>query len=67
MSADFHPWRRDVNWSEASHAPIRPLLETLEFTAGRANWGMIFRRGHFEISERDFRTIAKAMNVTPDR
>lgn len=63
MSADFHPWRRDIDWLPAIHAPIRPLLPDLDFTAGKANWGMIFRRGHFEIAEADARAIATAMGV----
>ena len=63
MSAEFHPWRRDVTWQKAEVAPIRPMLEDLDFTAGRSNWGISFRRGLFAISEGDFRTIATAMGV----
>jgi hypothetical protein len=60
---DFSPYRRDVRWLEARDAPITPLLDALEFSAGRRNWGYQFRFGLFRISERDMRTIAKAMGV----
>jgi hypothetical protein len=59
----FQPYRRDVDWAEAEEAPIRPLLDRLDFTAGRANWGYQFRFGLFAISAKDFRLIAKAMEA----
>jgi hypothetical protein len=55
--------RRDVDFLKAREAPIRPLLETLSFTKGRASWGYAFRRGSFAVSEADFRAIAEAMGV----
>jgi hypothetical protein len=63
MGGDFTPWRRNVDYVEAAEAPIAPLLERLEFTRGKANWGYQMRFGLFEISERDFRTIATAMGT----
>ena len=60
---DFSPYRRDVIWLETRDAPIKPLLEMLEFSAGRRNRGYQLRFGLFRISERDMRTIAKAMGV----
>ena len=63
MGGDFTPWRRNVDYVEAAEAPIAPLLERLEFTGGKANWGYQMRFGLFEISERDFRTIATAMGA----
>jgi EVE domain len=61
---DFSPYRRDVIWLETRDAPIKPLLDVLEFAAGRRNWGYQLRFGLFRISEHDMRTIAKAMGVT---
>jgi hypothetical protein len=58
------PYRRDIMWLETCDAPIKPLLDSLEFSAGRRNWGNQLRFGLFRISERDMRTIAKAMGVT---
>jgi hypothetical protein len=44
-------------------APIRTLLNDLSFTRERSNWGMMLRRGFFEISEDDYRTIAEALGL----
>ena len=60
---DFCPYRRDVRWLETRDAPIQPLLDALEFSAGRRNWEYQLRFGLFRISEHDMRTIAKAMGV----
>jgi len=60
---DRPPYRRDVTWLETRDAPITPLLDALEFSAGRRNWGYQFRFGLFRISECDMRTIARAMGV----
>src|SRR5262245_361241 len=53
MSGGFRPYRRDVTWADATPAPIRPLLEALEFTSGNPNWGYRLRFGVLEIGERD--------------
>jgi EVE domain-containing protein len=63
MSDDFVPYRRAVRFPRADEAPIQPLLQDLAFVRDKRRWGYIFRRGHFEISERDFRLIATAMGV----
>lgn len=60
----FHPTRRDVQFRKrAREAPIRPLLDELELTRGKRNWGAPFRRGVVEVSAKDFRIIAAAMAV----
>lgn len=64
MSPTFHPWRRRVEFIECIEAPIRPLIERLEFIENKRQWGFPFRRGLFEIGQNDFEIIAKAMNVT---
>jgi EVE domain len=63
MGNGFKPHRRDVVWAKAKEAPIRPLLEKLEFTAGKPNWGYQVRFGLFPIGAKDFRLIAKAMGA----
>lgn len=63
MGEGFRPYRRDVVWAEARIAPIRPLLDALDFTAGNPNWGYQFRFGVVEISDHDFRLIAEAMEL----
>jgi hypothetical protein len=57
-------YRRDVDWSGAHDAPIAPLLERLDFTAGNVNWGYKMRFGLFEITAHDFGVIAGAMGAS---
>lgn len=62
MGGGFVPWRRQVQWQPAARQlPIRPLLDTLEMTRGKSNWGMIFRYGLMQISRADFAILARAM------
>jgi EVE domain len=63
MGEGFRPFRRDVTYAEANEASILPLLDELELTRGKRNWGYPFRFGLVEISKRDFETIAAAMGV----
>jgi hypothetical protein len=63
MGGGFKAVRRDVRFFKAHDAPIKPLLDTLSFTKGRASWGFAFRRGSFRIEADDYRAIAKAMGV----
>ncbi|RYE07696.1 MAG: EVE domain-containing protein [Hyphomicrobiales bacterium] len=60
---DWVAHRRDVDWAEAQDAPIAPLLDRLDFTAGKTNWGYQLRFGLFEISAHDFELIGKAMGA----
>lgn len=60
----FKPFRRDVRFFTAHEAPIRPLLDRLSFTRGRASLGYAFRRGSFAVPEEDYRAIAEAMGVS---
>jgi len=61
MAEDFIPFRRDINYFPSEEVEIRPLLEELDLTKGRTNWGYKFRFGHFEISQADFFRIAELM------
>ncbi|KAF0694607.1 Aste57867_14532 [Aphanomyces stellatus] len=62
MTPSFHPHRVDVVFDEAVRpTPIHPLLPTLSFIKDKKKWGMIFRRGLFEIPEDDFQRIVTAM------
>jgi hypothetical protein len=63
MGEGFCPFRRDVDWAATRDAPIAPLLETLEFTRGKRNWGAPFRYGIFAVSNSDMDLIARAMGV----
>ena len=59
----LEPFRRKVHYFKAHDAPIAPLLDELEATRGKTSWGMLFLRGLCEISDTDYRTIARAMGV----
>ncbi len=61
----FHPFRRDVDWYNATETPIRTLLDDLNFARGKRNWGYQFRFGLFEISPADMETISQAMRAAP--
>ena len=63
MGEGFRPFRRDVDYVQADESPILPLLDRLEFTRGKKNWGYVFRFGLVEISRSDFATIADAMKA----
>ena len=63
MGKGFKPYRRDVAWAKAVETPIHPLLDQLQFTAGKANWGYQLRFGLFPISAADFKLIAAAMGA----
>ncbi len=63
MGGGFRPTRRDVTFFPARDAPIRPLLDALSFTSGRAAWGAAFRFGVREITAEDYAVIARAMGV----
>jgi hypothetical protein len=63
MGGGFRPFRRNVAWFEASEAPIQPLLDRLEFSAGVRNWGYQLRFGLFAISSLDMDLISSAMQV----
>lgn len=52
-------FRRDMDWLVATETPIAPLTERLEFT--RSSWGLLARRGLFEITAADLQTIRAAM------
>jgi EVE domain len=67
MAAGFTPFRRDVDYVHANCAAIHPLLDQLEFTRGKTNWGYAFRFGLLEISAADFALIAGAMEAPIDK
>lgn len=63
MGGGFVPTRRDVDWMESRPTPIQPLLDQLEFTRGKRNWGYVFRFGVVKISEQDRDLILTAMTA----
>ena len=67
VSPDFQPFRRNVDFLDCAEAPIRPLIEELEFIEDPARWGYKFRFGVFKISDRDLEVIRSAMTSTQDQ
>jgi predicted RNA-binding protein len=63
MSEDFIPWRRNVTFLKSKEVFIEPLLEDLSFINDKKKWGFPFRRGSFEVPNKDFELIAKKMEV----
>jgi len=61
MGGGFVPYRRDVRYVKGTReVPVGDL--ELSFT-GNPNWGMLARRGHFEIEMADLERIAAAMGL----
>ena len=63
MTADFHPWRRRVEFLPCVEAPIQPLIASLAFIIDKRKWGFPFRRGLFRIEQEDFLQIMQTMQV----
>jgi hypothetical protein len=63
MGGGFRPFRRDVRWLAARPAPVAPLLQRLDLSAGIPHWGHRLRAGLLPVSERDGETIALAMGA----
>lgn len=63
MSADFIPYRLDVDYLPAKIVAIQPLLSQLSFITDLQHWGYPFRFGHLEITESDFLLIKNAMKT----
>jgi hypothetical protein len=61
---EFRAWRRRAEFAlEAHPTPIAPLLDLLDLTRGRQNWGILLHRGQLEISQHDFELIAAEMGA----
>ena len=66
VSTDFHPWRRKVRFEKVQEAPIKPLINELEFIENKVQWGYKFRLGVIEINEHDFETIKDVVLLLND-
>jgi len=63
MNKDFVPWRRDVSFVKAKDVEIKQLIDRLDFIRNKKRWGFSFRRGCFEIFQKDFCLITQKMGV----
>ncbi len=58
---------RETGFMQVCHgkaAPIKSLLEEIEFSSGKKNWGYQLRFGLFPIAANDMEVIARAMQAT---
>jgi hypothetical protein len=63
VDLSFHPWQRRVLFFDCKLAPIRPLIDELDFIIEPFRWGLPFRKGLFEIDSSDFNRIVTAMEA----
>ncbi|QDZ14099.1 EVE domain-containing protein [Humibacter ginsenosidimutans] len=57
---DFRPWRRRIDYRDATEAPIANLAGRLDLTQA-ANWGSALRRGHVVLTDHDAAVIEQEM------
>jgi hypothetical protein len=64
MGGGFVPFRRNVAYAAClREVPIKELAPRLHFVQNHPSWGMLARRGHFEIDRHDLDLIATAMHT----
>lgn len=61
MTANFCPFRRNIDFIESKDVSILPLINDLEFILNKKSWGYPFRYGFFEINLNDFCLISSKM------
>ncbi len=61
MGGGFLPYRLDMKFLKAKHAPIKPLIDQLSFIKDKTHWGGAFRFGQIKVPAKDFAIIAEAM------
>jgi hypothetical protein len=61
MTADFRPYRRNVDFVVCKETPIRPLIEELNFIEDKKRWGYKFRFGVFKIDDHDLALLKRTM------
>ena len=61
MEDGFKPFRRDIDYLNAQHVDIKPLIPLLPFIKNKNSWGYVFRYGFLEIDQKSFEIIGKEM------
>lgn len=61
MENGFKPFRRNIDYLDATPLNIKPLISILPFIKNKTSWGYVFRYGFLEIDQRSFETIARGM------
>jgi EVE domain len=55
------PFRRAARYAPASPAPIRPLIDSLDFIRNKSHWGAALRFGFLALPAADFARVAEAL------
>ena len=63
MTADFCPFRRNIEFYKSEDVSILPLIDCLQFIQNKKSWGYPFRFGFFEINKHDFELISSKMLI----
>jgi hypothetical protein len=63
IDQDTHRWRRQVDFFDFHVAPIRPIIDDLDFIKDKIHWGGPFHHGLFQIKKDDFERIAEEMGA----
>ena len=63
MTAEFCPFRRNIEFYESQEVSILPLIDELEFIQNKKSWGYPFRFGFFEIKKQDFKLLSSKMLI----
>jgi predicted RNA-binding protein len=66
VTSTFKPFRRKMEFSPASEiteVSVGPMIEELDFIKNKKHWGLAFRTGLFQISEKDYELIASKMGI----
>ncbi len=61
MENGFKPFRRNIEYLDAQHVDIKPLIPLLPFIKNKSSWGYVFRYGFLEIDQGSFEIIGKEM------
>ena len=61
MESGFKPFRRNIDYLDAKHVDIKPLIPILPFIKNKNAWGYVFRYGFLEIDQQSFEVISKEM------
>ncbi len=61
MGTGFKPFRRNIDYFDAIHVDIKPLIHILPFIKNKNAWGYVFRYGFLEIDQQSFEVISKEM------
>ncbi|OZI11787.1 EVE domain-containing protein [Bacillaceae bacterium SAS-127] len=64
MSSQFIPFRIDVDYMECQAVSFDQIKSKLDVYQTTSNIGLLFRRGHFEVSKEDFLTISTEMGIS---